>query len=379
MFKKTPGAEAICKARQKIKWEAFEELFYESVEVAHDYFPDNSKYQWNNMNVYAVDGSKYQLPFTEELRSEFSPNCGFDKNANGHYPQGLVTTIFDVYREIPIARSIAPAATCERKEFMKLHDKVPSDSLLVFDRGYPSYVMFWYLLAHINANKFLFRCPTNRTFSVLEKFIKSNKSDEIIELTLPASKSKELEIFSTNDNVDTTVKLRALKVKHEGKYRVYLTNLMDREKYTLKSISNMYNDRWAVETYYRQEKESFKVEKFHSNQSNGIKQELYSVCIATLIARTIAAINTKENDIGIKTPQFKNSVLVIGANSSILSYDNELRDEYIPWIVELIVGVTYIHKKRGRQYVRISKQPHNKWVDNRRKKALVFENNIDRA
>ncbi|MBF0539083.1 MAG: hypothetical protein HQL03_12620 [Nitrospirae bacterium] len=58
-------------------------------------WPDNPKYLWHNMNVYAIDGSKYTLPSTKEIRDEFDPKSGLDKDGKGYYPKCTVSTLYD--------------------------------------------------------------------------------------------------------------------------------------------------------------------------------------------------------------------------------------------------------------------------------------------
>jgi hypothetical protein len=354
-------------------------MFYEAVEVAQDFFPDSRKYQWNGMDVYAVDGSKYQLPFTNELREEFDSKCGFDIGEKGHYPQCVVTTVFDVFRKIPIARSIAPYASCERKEFMKLFHKVPVNSLLIYDRGYPSYKMIWELSNPEKPTKFLFRCPIKNTFPALDKFAQSDKTDEIIEISPPTSMKKDERALYQNNENNGVIKLRAIKVEFEGEYRVFVTNLFDNKKYTTKDIGDLYYERWTVETYYRHEKEFAEIERFHSKKENGIKQELFGICIMTLITRTIAANNTEEQNIRVKEPQFTNALLVISSDISLFNCKGEKREKYNQWMIKKIVEVVYYYEEKGRSYPRISKQPHNKWQDDRMRKIQVFENKKDSA
>ncbi len=78
---------SITKARKKVKWELFKQVLQKAVELAYSVWPDNPKYQWHNMNVYAIDGSKYTLPATIEIREKFDPKSGLDKEGKGYYPK----------------------------------------------------------------------------------------------------------------------------------------------------------------------------------------------------------------------------------------------------------------------------------------------------
>lgn len=55
----------------------------------------------------------------------------------GHYPQGLVTTAYDVFRRLPSARSLLSIHGSEHGEVQALLPFVPPRRALLFDRGYP--------------------------------------------------------------------------------------------------------------------------------------------------------------------------------------------------------------------------------------------------
>ena len=136
----------VSRARSKVPWKVFEEIFYDSVKMANQLWPEGSPlsqgsdpYRWKNMSVFAIDGAKYTLPATDEIREEFDPKSGFEYKCQGHYPQCLVSTAYDVFRRIPVARTVVAANSSEREQVKELLKHIPANNLLLFDRGYPSY------------------------------------------------------------------------------------------------------------------------------------------------------------------------------------------------------------------------------------------------
>ncbi|MEQ1549505.1 MAG: hypothetical protein ABL918_12800, partial [Chakrabartia sp.] len=132
---------AVTKARSRLPWFLFANLLSDSVKLAYTLWPDAPEYTWHGMTAIAFDGSKYHLPATPELRNAFDPNSGLAFPGKGHYPQCLVSTAFDVFRRIPLARVISPLAQGNEREDVKaLLPQLPERPLvLLFDRGYPSY------------------------------------------------------------------------------------------------------------------------------------------------------------------------------------------------------------------------------------------------
>ncbi len=99
--------------------------------------------------MFAIDGSKYHLPASNALRLAFDPDSGLDHPGQGHYPQCLVSTAYDVFRRLPVARTVQPMAHAnEREEVKTLLPHVPSGGVLLLDRGYPSYELIAYLQRH---------------------------------------------------------------------------------------------------------------------------------------------------------------------------------------------------------------------------------------
>lgn len=97
-----PDAEAIhrstlTKARSKVDWQIFRDILNDAVYLAYEYWPDSPQFSWKGMSVYAIDGSWYNLPATEEIRREFDPQSGLHHTGKGHYPQCLVSTVYDVF------------------------------------------------------------------------------------------------------------------------------------------------------------------------------------------------------------------------------------------------------------------------------------------
>jgi hypothetical protein len=175
-----PGADAVhrsalSKARKKVPWEVFQDTLHDAVQVAYDVWPNDPQYTWHGMSVYAIDGSTYTLPATEANRQEFDPGSGLEHAGKGQYPQCLGSTLSDVFRRLPVARTIVSLHGSERDEAAALLPTVPHKRVLLFDRGYPSYELFR-LLTKTSRQFFVFRCPASSTCPAVEAFVKSGKA-----------------------------------------------------------------------------------------------------------------------------------------------------------------------------------------------------------
>ncbi len=352
-----PSRGALSKARAKVPWEAFREMLEKAVALAWKIWPDRPSDFWHGMHVLAIDGSRYNLPATAEIREKFDPESGLGTPGKGHYPQCLVSTLYDVFRGLPLARTVMPYRTCERKEAVKLLHWAPENSLLLFDRGYPAYWLFLHLMRDFSGH-FLMRCKTTATSATLMAFLKSAQREAIIDLVPPNT-------YSTQERKNLpTLRLRAIRARTpEGEDIVFLTSLLDMEAITYQEISDLYFKRWGVEVYYKEEKVVQEIEHFHSRTVQGVQQELFAVMVLTVISRTMAVLSETVHDLPPGRAQRKHAAVVLAREVALLVPSDPLIALAIfEELLSEMARIQYYAPKRPRPSVpRISKKPRNKW------------------
>lgn len=360
---------SISKARRKVPWQVFSDILADAVRVAYDLWPQNdSKHLWHGMSVFATDGSKYTLPSTQEIRQKFDPHSGLHNEGKGHYPQCLVSTLYDVFRRLPLARTVVGIDGSEREEIKNLLPFVPPNSVWLFDRGYPSYEMIRYLTQRYKGY-FIFRSPATSTFPAVEVFIKKGKKEGIIWIT-PSNKFKKR--VGTKEH--KAIKLRVIRlVSPDGTVSVLLTNLFNKKTYRRNEIITLYSRRWEIENYYRDEKITLELERFHSKTVNGILQEFYAAMIMSVISRTLMVLSSQLFLFGKQEAQFKNTVLTLASEAALLVPDDAERAAKIfTELLQEIARVKYYRpKKRRPTQPRVNKGPLNKWNQNKIKKAAA--------
>lgn len=369
-----PAAEAVhrsalSKARTKVPWEVFQETLDEAVHVASDLWPKAPQYTWHDRSVYAIDGSKYTLPATEALRNEFDPDSGLDHAGKGHYPQCLVSTLYDVFRRLPVARTIVSIHGAEREEAAALLPRVPKNSVLLFDRGYPSYDVFR-LVGKTYRQAFVFRCPASSTFPAVEAFVKSGKPEATLWIS-PSNKALA-RLSARQRKRLNAIHVRVILLHHaDGTVSVLITNLLNRRRYPREEIVALYFRRWQVEDYYRDEKVTLQIETFHSRTPNGIRQELFAAMIMTVIARALMIAAAKDYLDEHQRCQFKHAIIVLAAEAALLV--PEVPEQALAIFKELlqeIARVKYYPPATPRpSQPRLNKHPLNKWSKRNRQPA----------
>lgn len=351
---------AVTKARAKLSWTAFEQMHRDAVRLAYDLWPESPEDTWLGLSVFAVDGSIYNLPASEALRKAFDPDSGLGHPGRGHYPQCLVSTVYDVFRRLPIARSVRPMAQAnEREEAKALLPRIPPGGVLLFDRGYPSYGLIDYLVRHYRQGYWLFRCPAQSTFPAVEAFVRSGQSEAAV--TLRFGKGQSLT-------------LRAIRLSSpDGTLSVLLTNLEGDARFTAEAVTALYFRRWGVETHYRDEKSSMAVETFHSRTENGVRQELFAILVMAVIARLLARLAADPAHPSRAEPQFKHAMLTLASEAALLAPSRpELALVIFREVLDEIARVLYYPPKTPRPpQPRVSKKPVNKWQVDKGKRMVA--------
>lgn len=369
-------ASSIREARAKIHWQAFEDIFYSAVELADSLWEQQPWHLWHGMRVYGIDGSRYRLPASEAMRKEFDCSSGYGHQGKSHYPQCLVSTAYDVFRRLPVARSIVAYEGSERDEAESILPHMPAGGVILFDRGYPSFGLFLALLAQY-AGYFVMRCCAENTFPAVQKFIRSGKKEKLLTIT-PTLKYLR-KCTAEQKAAARPITLRAIRLESpDGTVSVLLTNLLDMQQFSQADISNLYFERYRIEEYYRDEKIVINVERFHTKSPDGVRQELFAAAIVSTIARLLINLTHASSEAGRIEPQFKNAVIAFAHEAFVLTPlapDNALL--IFKELLDQIARVKYYRplEKRASQ-PRVCKMPPNKWCHDRAKILLKENQNV---
>ncbi len=336
--------------------------------MAYSLWPRDASFLWHKMSVYAFDGSKFSLPATEAIRAEFDPESGLDHDGKGHYPQCLVMTAYDVFRQLPVARVVGSIHESERDQAQSLLSHVHRNSVLLFDSGFPSYAFIQNLREH-HQGYFLFRCPAQSTFPAVEAFIREGKDEDFILITPSSNYLRHVSVKQRRKA--NLIQLRVIRLESpDGKISVLLTNLLNKSAFSKEQIIELYFRRWAIEGHYRNEKVVLGIEEFHGKTSNSIRQELFAALIMTVIARTLMVLASKRLNSDAGECQFKNAIMVLASEAAVLIPDNpEKAVSIFSEILDRIAAVKYYRPKKTRPtQPRVTKRAHNKWCDKRSEK-----------
>lgn len=297
-----PTKSAFGKARKKIPFALLSNLFDNALDQANGLAAKTGSALWNGLRLLAIDGTKKNLPSSEELREAF----GIPHEA--HYPQRLLCAMFDVLAKIPINMMWGAYASSERTMAMELIAEIGPGDLLLLDRGYPSFELFEKILA-LGAD-FLVRLPQNGLFGEVIQFVAQGRRDG--KVTIMPSDDLVRERRKNGNPAPDPILLRVVKVRLPGKKSaLFITSLTDKEKYPSRTIRELYHLRWGEEEFYKLVKELFETENFRGMSSDFIDQEVMAIYLYCLLARIMIMEAAIQNEIPVQEIQQQGAFLAV--------------------------------------------------------------------
>jgi hypothetical protein len=274
-LKQRPSAAAFCRARRKIRPELFERLNREMVACLYE---DSAEFvrRWKGRLIWAVDGTKLNLPDTAETRARYTVQT--NQHDRDGFVQGMASVLYDVLNEVVIHPALDKSRS-EKSFVLREHSRYfRPEAIVLYDRLYCDYAVIAFHCAR--GEDFVIRAPSSQTFKEVTAFFGSPKDDRIVELNVTAKQQpwvKEL-------GLPRRVTVRLVKVVLPGgTVEVLITSLRDRETYPSEEFQGLYEKRWGIETYFDRLKNLLEVERFSAKAVIGIEQDFYGlVFLSTL-------------------------------------------------------------------------------------------------
>jgi hypothetical protein len=274
---------ALCKARKKLKFEAFVELNTKAVQ----YFNEHANpLTWHGFFLKAVDGSTVKLPNFPEIVEHFGT---WNPRQGDPLPMARISQLFDPLNGITHHALIAPKSTGERELAAKHFEHLNERDLVLLDRGYPAFWLFKLILFY--KASFCSRISCTK-WKIIRRFMKSGRLEQVIMLPVPATSIAACK----NLQLDThPIRLRLVRVELEsGESEVLITSLIDTKKYPHQLFAELYHDRWPIEEDYKVMKCRIEVENFSGKSPLSVYQDFHAAVFSKNITAMLVA-STREN------------------------------------------------------------------------------------
>lgn len=249
--------QAISKARQNIHPYLFRDLFNLSVDAFYQNI--DARKTWHGYHLFAIDGSKIELPNSQSNFEHFGEMFGYP-DSNRKFTMALASVVYDVLDDYIVHASIERYLAGERAvaiEHLNALEalNIYNDSIVIFDRGYYSEGMFRYCVDHNHLC--VMRLRENY------KMAKNCKGDTIT--ILPGNTKNKTE----------DIEVRVVEVTLNDGSKEYLATNLFNEEITAQMFKELYFKRWPIEMKYHELKSFFKLEEFNGATPTSIIQEFY--------------------------------------------------------------------------------------------------------
>lgn len=270
------SAAAVCVARRALSFTVFTALNRRFIDLIAQ---RPLRTGWHGHRVLAVDGSILNLPATPELYKHF----GGQRQGAHKLPMARLSQLFDVDSGLTWHAELGPLARPERALAAGHIEHAPADSILVYDRGYPGFL----LMAQHRQQDRDFCMRVARGFNKdADALMKSAKAQRQITIE-PNPKVRRECARQGVDSQPLTLRLVRVKLP-TGEVEILITSLLD-SRYPEADFKALYTMRWSVENDYRIQKSRLQIENFSGRRAHVIAQDVHAKILTKNLACWLTA------------------------------------------------------------------------------------------
>lgn len=267
--------EAYLKQRRHLNPRVFKEA--NKVFINSFYNESNDARTYKDYYVFAIDGSKYEVPNTPQNREHF----GIQTSQHERQPaRANISTIYDLnnnfYLDLQLEKYNFSEKTMAKRNIEEVLKTISNDKIIVvMDRNYISLeFLLWLNERNI---KYVFRLQKTTYKNEISNMRTNDEYVNIVH-TYPRlqniraiypKQAKKLEELQ-----ETKVRITKSKIK-DNKELILLSNLSI-EEFNEKEINGLYSKRWHIESSYNCLKNKLFSESFTGNLPIIIEQDLYA-------------------------------------------------------------------------------------------------------
>jgi hypothetical protein len=255
---------ALCKARQKIKYEFFSYLFKY---LSRWFYKHKAGKRWFHFRLLGVDGSEFNLPSCKELLDKFGHH--HTNSIGTRIPQARVSFLSDVLNKITIDALMEPFKTSEQEMLLSHLQCLSKGDLLTADANYGH---FWILKkVLLTGADFCFRI--SRSSGFVKDFLASGEKQAVLQW-FPSKSSKES--CKKHGVCIKPIMVRLVRIELGNETEILVTSLTNTQQYNYQDIKELYNARWATEEEFKKFMQRLLIEFFSSLKVNGVLQDFYA-------------------------------------------------------------------------------------------------------
>jgi hypothetical protein len=260
---------------------------------------------YRGLRVWGVDGTHLRLQDTDEVSAHFGRPGGRDGVGDSGYPQARIVTLMDLRSRQLVDACVGPWTSGEQTLARTLWNRIADDSLVIFDRGFISYLTFLELAAEGHQRHWLTRARSNTRVEITAVLPDGSQ----LGLLYPPQAFPQ-----SADAMPGPLEVRVITYRHAGSAESRLiTTLLDHVRYPAQELVQLYHERWELELSYDELKVHLleRNECLRSKTVDGVMQEIWGVLLLYNLVRREMTLVARDRGLEPTRVSFRGSVLWI--------------------------------------------------------------------
>ncbi len=283
----TPHRSSLCLARQRLGLAPVRRLFERRVRLLAT--PQTPGAFYRDWRLMAIDGTVYNVPDSLANAAAFGRPTG--SRGDGAFPQVRKLSLVEIGTHVEVAfvaKGIKATDSCEQRLAPGLFRHLRPDMLLLWDRGFFSYLLWKQLVT--TGCQLLARVSSRLVLRPVQYLADGSYLAKIYPCESERNKDRQGLVvrvirYTLND---------PQRVGH-GVAHVLLTTLVDAARHPARELVLLYHERWEIELVYDEQKthqNPWRVTKsadLRSQTPLGVLQELYALSLGHFVVRSVMA------------------------------------------------------------------------------------------
>ena len=291
-----PSASAFSQARGKLPSATCRGIWLAVLAAIRPLFARDAERRVFGLRPVAMDGTWVITPHEASTTKRWArPKSG--KGRLAHHPQALLVFALELFSRLPVGLAVLGHKASEHLGLRELLGAIGLNNLLILDRGYVGKALLRDMIE--SGNQVLLRMTTAEanSWDCVYRFLLQKGKDALVELILPCRPGHDEAPLTITVRLISRSFPRGRPGRHQGREKmVLLTTLTDAQLAPRDNLIALYGERWGIETFNRELKTIYQLERFRSRTAERVEQELYA-CLTWL---TIAAAAQNSVDIAIR-------------------------------------------------------------------------------
>ena len=232
--------------------------------------------------LLAVDGTRLELPRTQD-----NEQCFGTTEQSGQArsrPTAWLTLMWDVGSRTPWDWRFGATDSSERHHFQEMLDELPESSIITADAGFQGYDMWSQLLAA--GHDLIIRVGGN--VRLLHEYWEVIIEDDRVYLWPEHARQKDR----------PPLELRLLRVETDDEPMYLMTSILCSHTLTCAKAARIYRQRWGVELFFREHKQTFERERLRSHAARNVAVELDWSLMALWVVKLLGIVGLQVHDHG---------------------------------------------------------------------------------